>query len=181
LPPARQTSRAPTALTLDVFGGIHLRFRFEGKRPKHAPLLREGTRSTPQCNHKDGAGPGAPGEFASSRARQLHNTGRRPHGRSRPGAALRRGGGAADGSRDPQSRGRLGLQTTGGFMLHAPTGKPAAGRRYFFPARQPRQLITREAAAHGLVPSRRTPPQARGGFGAPAGQLNARMGQPQKE
>ena len=33
-----------------------LRFRFEGKRPQYAPRLREGTRSTPQRNHKDGAG-----------------------------------------------------------------------------------------------------------------------------
>ena len=66
-------------------------------------------------------------------------------------------------------------------LCYIPLGKPAAGRRYYHPARQPRQLKTREAAAHGTMPSRRTPPQARGGFAAPAGQLNARAwGSPQK-
>ena len=58
-------------------------------------------------------------------------------------------------------------------LCYIPLGKPAAGRRYSHPARQPRQLQTREAAAHGTMPSRRTPPEARGGFAAPAGQLNA--------
>ena len=92
--------------------------RFQGKRPEHAPQLREGTRSTPQCTTRRRRGAGACGESPRQPRAATPSTGRRPHGRSRPGGALRRSGGAVDGPRDPQSRGRLVLQATGGFMLH---------------------------------------------------------------
>ena len=143
-------------------------FRFQVKRPEHAPRLPDGTRSTPQRNHKDGAGRGP--RDGPARGRFPSNSSFR---RKRPDHLSRE----ASGTPQPQNNRRRDQARGGGFTKYILFRPPAfsAGRRYFPTARQPRQLITHEAASHGTIRSRRTPPRARGGFAAPAGQLNARQ------
>ena len=87
-----------------------------GKRPNHAPLLRERTRSTPRHTQQPAQGAEAPG--SSPRQPRAGNSTTQEDvraGAAVPEGRSAQGGGAADGPRDPKSQ---GLQATGGFMLH---------------------------------------------------------------
>ena len=99
------------AITSDVGQSNEPAFRFNGNVPK---LLQEAP--PPSLQPSSTARLQRPGVFYLF----LHGMGRSGLASvaSVAGEALRPGAGAADGSCDPRSQGRLVLQTTGGFMLH---------------------------------------------------------------
>ena len=152
-------------------------FRLQRKRPEHAPLLREGTRRTPQRTPQPAQGPGPARRPAAAAAHDV------PESRRLDGNASTTPPGRPRARPNPKTTGAVTKGPSGGFTkyIQPPARLLSAAASNLPTVRQPRQLKTRETAAHGTMPSRRTPPQARGGFAAPAGQLNATAwGQPQK-
>ena len=118
VPSARHRCRAEiAALRVCVFDWASS-FGCEGNVPLTHHCSAKGPVVRLDAHHNRRRGRGQRESPRSRRARQLQAQEDLHTGAAVPEGRSAQGGGAADGSRDPQSRGRLGLQATGGFMLH---------------------------------------------------------------
>ena len=105
-------------------------FRFQVKRPEHAPLLRERTRKTPQRTQQ----PAQPASVGGGRARRSSNSSFR---RNRPDHPSRE----ASGTPQPKNYRRRNPGPSGGFTKYIPTSARPPPLSNFPTARPPRPFF----------------------------------------